>query len=325
MDFPKIGVIGAGDLATRRIYPYIGAAGGMLVAVCDLQEERARANAERFGARAIYTDFNQMIKREALDGVIVCIGPEMHARIAPEILKAGLPVYTEKPPGVTAADVKEVMKVSKETGLLCMTAFKKRYARCYQRAKEFIRSPAFGKKQLLSIDYASGPYSNENPRWFFLLDFALHMIDLTRFLFGEVSEVYAFSHREHAFAVTLRFVEGAIGTLSLTDGRSWSIPTEEVEITGSEASFMTIHNSSSYKIYEKGQPAEFYEPCLSTSVGDSGVETGHLVELQVFFRAIRGKEQPVSTIEESYKSMILYEAILNSSRSGQVVKITEQR
>jgi UDP-N-acetylglucosamine 3-dehydrogenase len=325
MKWPRIGIIGAGDLATRRIYPYIGAAGGMLVAVCDIDEEKAKANAERFGARAVYTDFKKMLLNEKLDGVIVCIGPEMHASMAPQIMKAGIPVYTEKPPGPTAADVKKVVEVSRETGVLCMTAFKKRYARCYQRAKKFIESPEFGEKELLSMDYASGPYSNESPRWFFLLDFALHIIDLTRFLFGEVSEVYALSRQDHSFAVTLHFGDGALGNLSFTDRRSWTIPTEEVEITGSNGSFITIHNSSSYKLYQKGQPIEFYEPCLSTSAGDSGIETGHLVELQAFFRALAGEERPVSTIEESYKSMILYEAILNSARTGQAIKLGHER
>jgi len=321
MGLPRIGIIGAGDLATRRIYPYIGAAGGMLIAVCDQIEEKAKANAERFGARTVYSDFKKMISNEKLDGVIVCIGPEMHAMIPREIMRMGLPVYTEKPPGVTAADVKEVMRVSNDTGLLCMTAFKKRYARCYQRAKQFILSPAFGNKQLLSVDYASGPYANDCPRWFFLLDFGLHIIDLVRFLFGEVSEVYAISLKEHSFSISLRFVDGALGNLSLTDGRSWSIPTEEVEITGGDGSFMTIHNSSSYKIYERGQPTEFYESCLSTSVGDSGIESGHLVELGSFFRALGGLERPVSTIDESYKTMVLYEAILKSSRSGKMAKV----
>jgi predicted dehydrogenase len=269
MNLPRIGIIGAGDLATRRIYPYVGAAGGMLVAVCDEDEEKAKANAGRFGARAVYADFKEMLSNEKLDGVIVCIAPEMHASIAPQIMKAGIPVYTEKPPATTAAHAKKVAEVSQETGVLCMTAFKKRYARCYQRAKEFIQSPAFGEKQLLSVDYASGAYSNESLRWFFLLDFGIHVIDLTRFLFGEVSEVFAISRQEHSFAISLRFVDEALGNLSLTDGRSWSIPTEEVEITGSNGSFMTIHNSSSYKLFEEERLVEYYEPCLSTSVGEA--------------------------------------------------------
>jgi len=50
----------------------------------------------------------------------------------------GIPVYTEKPPAATAADALSVARVAAETGTLCTTAFKKRYAVAYARAKEWL-------------------------------------------------------------------------------------------------------------------------------------------------------------------------------------------
>jgi len=82
---PTIAIIGAGALSTRRIYPYIGAAGAVLVGVCDLERDKAERNARRFGG-CVYDDFREMLNRESPDGVIICVGPEGHAELAPVVL-----------------------------------------------------------------------------------------------------------------------------------------------------------------------------------------------------------------------------------------------
>jgi predicted dehydrogenase len=96
MSDPKIAIVGGGNLSTKRIYPNVAAAGGQIVGVCDLDLEKAERNARRFGGRA-FTDLNVMLETLHPDGVIVCIGPEAHARIATQVLRLGYPVYTEKP------------------------------------------------------------------------------------------------------------------------------------------------------------------------------------------------------------------------------------
>jgi predicted dehydrogenase len=320
MDIPRLCIIGAGNLSTRRIYPNIGTAGAQLVGVCDLDQEKAGRNASLFGGK-VYANVDAMLDAEKPDGVIVCIGPQQHAEIAKKIMRRGIPVYTEKPPAVTAADALEVARVSKETGILCTTAFKKRYTIAYSRAKEWIGK--FEPQDLLSIsiDYASGPYGNKTPLTSFLLDFSVHVIDLTSYLFGDVKRVCCFARGLDAYAVALQFVNGAVGVLNLNCGRSFSIPTEEVEITARGGNFMTIHNSSVWRITEKEKPVEWREPPTFVSGGDSGNDTGHLAEIVDFLAAIREKRSTRSAIYESYKSMVLYEAILESSLSGVPVDV----
>ncbi|OPZ10101.1 MAG: Inositol 2-dehydrogenase [candidate division BRC1 bacterium ADurb.BinA364] len=257
-----------------------------------------------------------MIEAEQPDGVIICVGPEAHAELAPRVLRMGIPVYTEKPPAPDARGALEVARVARESGALCMTAFKKRYSAAYVRAKEFIRE--FPPKDLysLSVDYCSAQYRNHSPRNLFLLDFAIHMIDLAHFLFGEPESVFAFAKGEDAFAVSVRFANGAVGSLNLNDGRSFGIPTEEVEITARGGNFMSIHNSSCWKIARNGQCAEWREPPTFVSGGDSGNDTGHLAELAAFILAIQGQGETKSPIFESYKTMVFYEAIRESAKLG---------
>ena len=63
MNEPKICIIGAGNLSSRRIYPYIGTAGGQLAGVCDMNTEKAKKNARLFGGRA-YSNYNEMLEVE---------------------------------------------------------------------------------------------------------------------------------------------------------------------------------------------------------------------------------------------------------------------
>ena len=319
-DDPRIAIVGAGNLSTRRIYPYIGAAGAQLVGVCDLDVQKAERNARRFGGRA-HCDMDRMLDEEKPDGVIICIGPEQHAELALRVMKKGIPVYTEKPPAASAAAAFDVARVSRETGVLCTTAFKKRYCVAYERAQDWLSRYEPADLYSISIDYASAQYANDSPRTSFLLDFAIHIIDLAGFLFGDVQKVFAFAKGLDAYAVSLQFANGAVGSLNLNCGRSFSIPTEEVEITVRGGNFMTIHNSSCWRITENGKPGEWREPPTFTSAGDSGNETGHLAEIVDFLVAIREGRTTRSAIYEGYKSMVLYEAIAASAQSGTTAEV----
>lgn len=319
MNDPRICIVGAGKLASRRIYPYIGAAGGRLVGVCDLDEAKAARNAGRFGGRP-YADLAGMLDEQNPDGVIVCVGPEAHAMLSTRILRMGYPVYTEKPPAACAEDAWQVAETARETGLLCTTAFKKRYTEAAARAKRWLDLFPQEDRLSLSIDYCSGAYTNKDPRHSFLLDFAIHVIDLTHYLFGDVESVFAFSKGLDAYAVSLKFRTGAVGTLNLNDGRAFDIPTEETELTVKGGNFMTIHNSSSWKISENFKACEWREPPTFISTGDSGRETGHLSEIEDFLDALKNRRSTRSNIYESYKSLVLHDAILLSIAKGGSVK-----
>ncbi len=315
----RLGIIGAGRLASNRIYPALRYVDDLeLAAVCDLDERRARRNARRFGGEQVYIDHRRMLSEANLDGVVVCVGPESHEALAIEVMEAGLPVYTEKPPAVTAAGARRVLEASRRTGRLCVTAFKKRYAPAYVRARAIVNGPDFGAPHLLSIDYASGPYRNDpdNPRSWFLLDFCIHIIDLSRFLFGEVAEVFAWERERTVYAVSLRFVNGAVGTLAMTSHRDYAVSTEKVELTGAQGRMISMANSIELTYWQDREIRAWHSPSFATAGGDSLVETGFQPELAAFVAACRGGPEPPSTIGSGYRTMLLYEAIKRSAEAG---------
>ena len=316
----QICVVGAGRLSSTRICPYLGLAGAELVGVCDLDFSRASEMARRYGGAA-YASLDKMLDFESPDGVIVCVGAEVHEQLAQVIMRRRIPVYTEKPPALTSAGALQVARVSAEMSTLCSTAFRKRYSVAYDRAKEWLSGFRPSEHLAIGVEFSSGAYLNASESTSFLLDFAIHAIDLVSFLMGDVKDVFCFSSDERAWAVSLRFESGAVGTMSLTDGRSFEIPTETVELTVNNGNFMTIKNSSSWRITTDFHTTEWREPPTFVSSGDSGYETGHLSELEDFVIALNTGAATRSNIYESYKTMVLYEAIQTSARLNMPVRV----
>src|SRR5436190_11170208 len=98
----RFAVIGAGRQCTASLMPGIPYIPELdLVAVCDLKRELAERNARRFGARAVYTSVDEMLRQEAPDAVMVVGPPEMHEEIGLQVLEAGAHLFIEKPAAPT--------------------------------------------------------------------------------------------------------------------------------------------------------------------------------------------------------------------------------
>lgn len=309
----RLGIIGAGGHSSNMIYPNLHVVPVELAAVCDLNRERAERNARRFGGQSVYVDHREMLDKAELDAVIVCVGGKDHPQLAIDVMEAGLPVYTEKPPADTAAEARAVHEVSEKTGQICMTAFVKRFAPAYRKAHDAVVSPEFGPPTLLEIEWGLG-LVHEDPSWF-LYDFGIHMIDLSRYLFGEAAEVYARRlDDQQTYAVTLSFVNGAVGVLAMSAHRQGTV-TERVDLTGGFGNFVTVDDGSFMTRHSGDQIADWQERPYG--------EAGYQLELVEFVSAIREGRQPEAAIASSYQSMRLCEAIDRSAKEHRTVPIDE--
>ncbi len=321
MKYPRIGVVGAGGLSSRQIYPNLAHAGLKLAAVCDLDHARAQAKAEQYGGE-VYTDFDHMLAETKLEGVILCVGPEFHCAGALKALEAGVNVYTEKPPALCAQDLRPVVELARAKKLVAMTAMKKRYAEVYRRAKQFIDSPEFGTPQHLQMLRVSTiAWKNTSPRSDHLLDYGVHNIDVVAWLFGPVKSVEARTVEKKVYDITLQFQSGAIGGLSFVE-RPGTPPSEDLEITGSNG-WMSVRDQSQFRVASGGKIIEIRDPNFTTAGGDGGAVTGHRTELEAFAAALRDGTRPVSHIEESYRTMCIYDAIVRAVASGDTEAVSE--
>ena len=321
----KLGIVGAGGLSTQKIYPSLSYINEVeLVAVCDLDENKAKRNAQKFGAKHVFTNIEKMLDEAELDAVIICIGPKQHAKLAQIVMKAGLPVYTEKPPSANSKDALTTARMAEETGKLCMTAFKKRYTPIYVRMKEQMGNSRFGKPAMLIMQRSFSKYSNDSVRSEFLLDFCIHLIDLSLWLMGTAIAVHALSLEPNTWSIQLKFGSGAIGSLSFCAHTDGAYPDEQVTIYGENDAMLFVRDGYSLTFAHDRVYHVLHQLNFTTAGQEGLVESGFLPEIQAFIHAVRTGDGSVvkSEIASSYRSMLVYEGIVESARLGKWVNMT---
>lgn len=320
----RLCMIGAGGHSSRNIYPCFRLLrDAQVVANADIDLARAQGLARLHGLERSYCDYRQMLEKESPDGVIVCVGPEFHARTACELLALGYNVMTEKPPAASLAQCREVVAAQSRSGKICMTAFKKRFAPAGARLKEVVADAAFGAPSTINVLRTRRQHGTDLAACLaYILDSTVHMFDFACWLFGEGEEITALRNEPTSTSMLIRFRCGAVGGFvfptTVGNQRIW----EEVTVTGSGGVLARMENSTEMMAFREGQPFAGYKPEWCFGGCNSAQEMGFVPELQAFADAIgKGETQPESSIESVLPGMALLEAALASLRNGGTVRV----
>ena len=308
----RIGMIGAGRHATKMLYPCLHFAGMELAAVCDQDEAKAIRNAHWFGARQVYTDHQRMLETEKLDAVIICTGPTTHAALTIDCLEHHLPVFVEKPPAINQAEVNRVRQRSEELGTPVMVGTMKRYALVYQKMHAIMQQPEFGSISAVQARMSVG-WKNGNG-FALLLDAGIHLIDLLRFLMGEVTQVSFQKHEDRetslSYVILFKFASGAAGSLLISDRCSWMSANERVEIVG-EGNLLCAENLTRLTHYQADGKTQVWEPGFSIPCNENQLHFigGYAGEMQAFAAAVENHQSFSPGIADACADYAILKAI----------------
>ena len=258
--------IGCGGHAVRNLYPALQYAPVDLVAVCDLDQDRARDCARQFGAQRSYTQYEDMLEREQPEAVFACLsydaqGRPRYPRVATDTMRAGAHAWIEKPPASSPAEVEEMMAVSEATGKFTAVGFKKMFFPANVKAKAIIGEPGFGPIAAITARYPQYlPHAeerNDTRKMQGFLDHIVHPHSLLKYLAGSLESLLVERHENGGAVVALRFVSGAVGSLLLAHGQSGMSPLERTEIVGDGRNVVVDNNCRVYD-YRAGWPAGGY-------------------------------------------------------------------
>jgi predicted dehydrogenase len=144
----RTGLIGCGSLPLIGILPQLAEPDAKerveLVAVCDVNETRARETAARFGVPDAYADPRDVIARDDIDLVLVITPIEYHYPIAMDALRADKHVYVQKTMAETYAQAKEMVDTARERDLTLVAAPGQMLAPAMQAMKQMVHSGALG-------------------------------------------------------------------------------------------------------------------------------------------------------------------------------------
>ena len=195
----NIGVIGCGKIAqVRHIPEYMDHPQANLVGLFDLNPERTRELAGKYGAKA-YSSWEELLADPTIDAVSVCVANNAHAEISIAALKAGKHVLCEKPMATTLADCEAMVAAARESGKFLMIGQNQRLTRAHQKARELVEQGALGDIISFRTTFGHGgpetwsvdPGKNT---WFFdknkaamgaMADLGIHKTDLIQYLTGQ--------------------------------------------------------------------------------------------------------------------------------------------
>ena len=215
MKIVKWGFIGCGEVTEKKSGPaFSEVEGSSVVAVMSRHEQHVRQYAIKHGVPKWYTDAQKLIDDSDVNAVYVATPPSSHATYAIMAMKAGKPVYVEKPLAASYEDCARINSISERTGVPCFVAYYRRYLPYFQRVKQIVEQGQIGRVLNVQIRFAVPPreldYSHpESLPWRlqpeiagggYFYDLAPHQLDLLQHIFGVILDAEGIStNRGHLY------------------------------------------------------------------------------------------------------------------------------
>ena len=254
MKILKWGFIGCGEVTEKKSGPAFSEVPGSTVeAVMSRSEKNARRYAERHGINKWYTDAQELIDDPDVNAIYIATPPSSHATFAIMAMKAGKPVYVEKPLAATYEDCARVNRISEETGVPCFVAYYRRYLPYFQKVKQLVQDGTIGNIMNVQLRFAVPPrdldYSHpENMPWRlqpdiagggYFYDLAPHQLDLLQDMFGVIVDANGIcANRANLYSVEdsvsacFRFESGLPGSGSWCFVAHESAKDDRIEVIG---------------------------------------------------------------------------------------------
>lgn len=306
MKILKWGLIGAGDIARKRIAPALRDLPNCeLISVCRSRAELAEEFANEFGAKKWFADWRELVADKEIDAVYLATPVFLHAEQTIAAAEAGKHILCEKPMALNVAECDEMIAVCKANNVKLGIAYYRRFYPVIERIKQLIASDEIGKVSIVQINAFEyfEPDTNNPRRWLIekaksgggpLMDFGCHRLEVLTNLFGEIRKSKSiisnniFSREvEDTATVLLEFQNGVNANLTVT--HTANEPKDTLDIYGTKGSIhVPILNKGELKLrIGSNEKIEQYPPH----------ENFHLPLIQDFTEAVLSGNQPTITGE----------------------------
>ncbi len=197
------GIIGCGNVTEKKSGPAFNKVpGSRLVAVMRRDAAKAEDYARRHGVPRWYDRAEDLIHDPEVNAVYVATPPSSHAGYAIAAMRAGKPVYVEKPMARTWTECREMIRVSEETGMPLFVAYYRRRLPGFLKVKEWIDAGRIGTPRLVVLRLLLPPRTEDldrdNPPWRvipdiagggYFYDLASHQLDILDYILGPITHI----------------------------------------------------------------------------------------------------------------------------------------
>lgn len=197
------GIIGCGTFGEHHIMGIQELRNAEIVALCDVNLERCKELAERYGIKKVYRDYRELLKDEEVEAVAIVTSDQTHAEITEAALHAGKHVLCEKPMSLDLDECRRMIQASDESGKKLMIGQICRFTPGFIEAKKLVDKGLIGELFFVESEYAHD-YSHMtspnnwrmSPERHPIIGGACHAIDLLRWIAGDPVETTAYSNHK---------------------------------------------------------------------------------------------------------------------------------
>ncbi len=305
----RVGIIGCGRISVMHLESIRMLPQAELVACCDIKKERADEVAQKYGATA-YTDYIQMLERERLDAVHLCLPHYIHSRVAIDAFERGVNVLTEKPMDINYQSAANAVKAAKDKGVLFGVIMQCRYNNAAQLVKKAAVSGRLGKilsaRSTLTWSRPDSYYEESDWKGTWdkegggvVIDQAIHSIDLVNWIIDDevVSVSASMANRGHGI---VKVEDSAEGLITYKNGAKYGFYCmnnyacdEPIEIKlYCENAKVTFGYDDAYIQYNDGSIEEAHQDA-NTQAYEGGKDYWgfqHVRQIEQFYKACLGQE-----------------------------------
>ncbi|MBP3965310.1 Gfo/Idh/MocA family protein [Paenibacillus lignilyticus] len=324
----KVVVLGCGTMGYVHAAAFSRMPGVTLVAVCDIDGERAERVASSLET-AYYTSFEEMMDAVDADVVSVALPTPFHKEYVLKVAALGKHVICEKPIAPAAEDADEMIAACRAKGVRLFVGHVVRFFPEYVDLSKRIGSGAIGT---VGVAHAKriGSHPGEHSPWYadkeasggVIMDLMIHDIDYMRSLFGDVKSVYALNRTEPSVdyaLVTLRFHNhSAIVHLEA----HWGYPgafTTAVDFAGTSG-VLQYDSSATKSLQVRRTEAAAAEKSVQVPQSPS-YRDPYFIELAHFIDCIRSGAEPIVSAEDAKKAVEVARAAMESATTGQLIRL----
>ena len=337
----RVGLVGCGAISTQHLEAIAAVDGVALAAVTSASAERARTVGERWGV-PWSASLDELLARGDVDAVTICTPSGLHPAQALAALRSGRHAIVEKPIALRVEDADAVVREGRDRGLVVATISQRRFEPAVRALHDAVAAGALGR---ISLIVAEGLY--HRPQAYYdsaawrgtrdldggvLMNQAIHMIDLVRWIGGPVASVTGHvatlghvMEAEDTATLSLRFADGALGEIVATTCASPEFPTE-LRVYGDRGHVRLVGESAAeWDVPGIPPPAPADDGVVPAGVG--GTQTwgtnavGYLRQYADFVEAVRTRRPPVVTGEDGRNAVAIITAAYEADRDGRAVTL----
>jgi UDP-N-acetyl-2-amino-2-deoxyglucuronate dehydrogenase len=339
------GIIGCGVGATFHLKGIRSAQNAKLIAVADMDSQKAMKFAKENNIPVWYDDYKKLLNRLDIEIVCICTPSGLHSDVAVEAAKAGKHIICEKPMDITLPAADRMIKAAEQAKVKLGIVLQWRSYDSMQKVRQAVREGWLGKMVLgdayLKYYRAQGYYDSAVWRgtWAMdgggaLMNQGIHGIDILQWIMGDVETVYARADHlvrniegEDTAVAVVTYKSGAYGTII---GTTAAFPAEDprLQFHGELGTILMEEQIIKKWVVQgrDGNPKDMTPQSDITKIGGisdpTTLETcGHEKIIQNMLDALRYNQELYCSGIEGRKSIELILAIYESAKTGKEVKL----